>query len=166
MKPFKTFIEESKTDKAYKAANLAAAGGKFPQENLPKNVYIYERRMRPEYQAYAHEVKNGPYVGAIAFNSARLQADLYALSAFDKTIVPKNLKPGEMIFRYVSHATNGTMSPFVKVNVYKGLYYSLTEKSSSGEIDDVVFETKGVKAYHLAFDIGYYPDFMKDFNIL
>lgn len=57
------------------------------------------------------------------------------------------LKAGEKIYRYASDATiAGNMMPYVKANLARGLYYFLTQASSSGEIDEAEFETKAEKA--------------------
>jgi len=54
------------------------------------------------------------------------------------------LKPGERIFRYASMATlAGGMKPLIKVNIYTGRAYSLTDDAI--EHDHVDFESRGQK---------------------
>ena len=56
------------------------------------------------------------------------------------------MKAGEEIFRYTSRGTvAGSIMPLIKVNMKRGLAYYLTQESSSGEIDEPVFETKSQK---------------------
>lgn len=50
------------------------------------------------------------------------------------------------MFRYATRSTvAGDIFPLVKVNLDKGMVYYLTQESSSGEIDEVKFETRGAK---------------------
>jgi hypothetical protein len=63
-----------------------------------------------------------------------------------KDIKGANIKAGEQVFRYATRSTiAGDIFPLIKVNLDKGMAYFLTQESSSGEIDEVKFETKGTK---------------------
>ena len=85
-------------------------------------------------------------VGVIG-TSARTAMVIFKLNAFDKKYTKSvRLKAGEEIFRYTSRGTvAGSIMPLIKVNMKRGLAYYLTQESSSGEIDEPVFETKSQK---------------------
>jgi hypothetical protein len=85
-------------------------------------------------------------VGVIG-TSARTAMVIFKLNAFDKKYTKSvRLKAGEEVFRYTSRGTvAGSIMPLIKVNMKRGLAYYLTQESSSGEIDEPVFETKSQK---------------------
>ena len=57
-----------------------------------------------------------------------------------------NIQSGEQVFRYATRQTvAGDIFPLIKVNFNKGMVYFLTQESSSGEIDQVKFENRGMK---------------------
>lgn len=63
-----------------------------------------------------------------------------------KDLKGANIKSGEQVFRYATRSTvTGDIFPFIKVNLNKGMAYYLTQESSSGETDEVKFETRGQK---------------------
>ena len=63
-----------------------------------------------------------------------------------KDLKGANVKAGEQVFRYATRSTvAGDIFPMIKVNFDKGMVYYLTQESSSGEIDEVKFETRGAK---------------------
>jgi len=72
---------------------------------------------------------------------------LFHLKSVDKKdLRGANIKSGEQVFRYATRSTvAGDIFPLVKVNLDKGMVYYLTQESSSGEIDEVKFETRGAK---------------------
>ena len=69
---------------------------------------------------------------------------LYKLDEFDQSLVRNiSIKQGEKIFRYITRTTAiGGMMPLIKINLDKALLYF----NISNDNDDVVFETKGIKA--------------------
>ena len=72
---------------------------------------------------------------------------LFALNSEDKKFVKgANVKSGETVFRYATKISiAGDIFPLVKVNIAKGIFYSLTQESSDGSIETAKFENKGVK---------------------
>jgi len=72
---------------------------------------------------------------------------LFHLKSVDKKdLRGANIKSGEQVFRYATRSTvAGDIFPLVKVNLDKGMVYYLTQESSSGDIDEVKFETRGAK---------------------
>jgi hypothetical protein len=73
---------------------------------------------------------------------------LYTLDEYDTNLVKNvTLKKGEKIFRYLSyHTAIGGMTPLIKINLDKDLLYFLIHNDN----DDIVFETKGIKALWIA----------------
>lgn len=72
---------------------------------------------------------------------------LFELNSFDKKETSKvRLKSGQKIYRYASPATVlGSVFPYVVANLERGLIYHLTQESSSGDTDEIKFETRGEK---------------------
>ena len=69
---------------------------------------------------------------------------LYKLDEYDQDLM-KNipLKSAERIYRYINRTTAiGGISPLIKMNIEKGLLYFPVYN----EADDIIFETRGVKA--------------------
>lgn len=69
---------------------------------------------------------------------------LYKLDDYDQDLM-KNiaLRPAERIYRYINRTTAiGGISPLIKMNIEKGLLYF----PIYNEADDIIFETRGVKA--------------------
>jgi hypothetical protein len=123
---------------------------KMAQEKLTKTVKFHETGLWPRHDSYASTKGYKMFLGEIAIDVSK-PMEVYAIDAFDKKEVPKNLKPGEVIVRYVSHSTkSGGVMPYLKLNVYKGLVYHLTQESFD-EGESVEFETRGIKAKYMAF---------------
>jgi hypothetical protein len=81
---------------------------------------------------------------------------LYRLDELDQNLINNlKVKQGEKVFRYVTRTTAiSGMMPFVKINIEKGLlYFPITNDN-----DDVVFETKGVKASYINLIEGSFAD--------
>lgn len=100
---------------------------------------------------------NNP-IGAFSTKIANADFFIGELNDWEKSELKKDnvkLKSGEYVFRYATLTTMaGGISPFVKINFKKGLIYYLTDESSeSGE--EIVFETKGVKATYINLDSNY-----------
>lgn len=85
--------------------------------------------------------------GIIGFRNINNWFVLFEPDSYDKKeLKGMKLKSGEKIYRYVTDTTRITgLMPYIKVNINKGLAYSLTQASSSGEIDETEFETRGQK---------------------
>lgn len=69
---------------------------------------------------------------------------LYKLDEYDQDLI-KNipLKAEERIYRYINRTTAiGGISPLIKMNIEKGLLYFPVYN----EADDIIFETRGIKA--------------------
>lgn len=100
----------------------------------------------------------GSLVAIAAHPKSMQEIHLFELKPYDQRAVQKvKLRPGEQIFRFGTRNTvAGGMLPFVKVNVLKNLMYFLTQESSEGETDAVVFETKPLKlkSMRMTFDVA------------
>ena len=85
-------------------------------------------------------------VGVIG-DSPRKAMVLFQLKSEDKKdLKGAKIKGGEQVFRYATRSTvAGDIFHLIKVNLSKGMVYYLTQESSSGEIDEVKFETRGAK---------------------
>ena len=137
-----------------------------------KEYQAYQKSKRNEeleekYEWYADETGFGPndmirygqkqgykVVGLVGTTN-RNQNDIYLfpLDSYDKKYVQgANVKNNETVFRYANSATvAGDIFPLVKINIKKGLMYHLTQESSTGEIDEVKFETRAVKLKYARF---------------
>jgi hypothetical protein len=70
---------------------------------------------------------------------------LFELDEYDMGLIG-TLKPNEKVFRYINRMTAISGSkPLIKINLEKGLLYFLTQNEDYNN-DDIVFETRGVKA--------------------
>ena len=100
-----------------------------------------------EDRALTYGRKKGYKEVAVMGNSKLNSMVLFALNSSDKQYVKgANVKSGETIFRYSTRISiAGDIFPLVKVNIAKGIFYSLTQESSEGTIETAKFETKGVK---------------------
>lgn len=84
--------------------------------------------------------------GVIGDSPIKAMVLFHLKSADKKDIQGANIKAGEQVFRYATRSTvAGDIFPLIKVNFNKGMVYYLTQESSSGEIDEVKFETRGQK---------------------
>jgi hypothetical protein len=72
----------------------------------------------------------------------RADGFLYKLDDYDKNVIKNvKLKQGEVVFRYVNRTTAiGGSTPFIKINLEKGLLYFPVFNDN----DDIIFETRGV----------------------
>lgn len=82
---------------------------------------------------------------------------LYNLDAFDTKLVKDiKLKDGEKIFRYINRMSAiGGMTPMIKINLNNGILYFMVINYNN---DDIVFETKGVKAEWVGLTIPVMAD--------
>jgi bifunctional non-homologous end joining protein LigD len=81
---------------------------------------------------------------------------LYKLDDYDQDLMKSiPLKPAERIYRYINRTTAiGGMSPLIKMNIEKGLLYF----PIYNEADDIIFETRGVKALWISLIEDKYVD--------
>ena len=81
---------------------------------------------------------------------------LYKLDDYDQDLMKSiPLKPAERIYRYINRTTAiGGMSPLIKMNIEKGLLYFPIHN----EADDIIFETRGVKALWISLIEDKYVD--------
>ena len=81
---------------------------------------------------------------------------LYKLDDYDQDLMKSiPLKPAERIYRYINRTTAiGGMSPLIKMNIEKGLLYF----PIYNEADDIIFETRGVKALWISLIEDKYAD--------
>jgi len=105
-----------------------------------------------EQKAISYGLKNG-YKPKAVLGSDFKDFVLFGLDAFDKDYTKSvKLKSDEELYRFGNDNTViGKMLPLIKVNFKKGMAYHLTEESSSGEIDEPVFQTKGQKFKYVRF---------------
>lgn len=83
-------------------------------------------------------------VGLMGFNPAHEMALIKLSDAELDTVKFIKLKPSESIFRYASSASlAGGMKPLIKVNIYTGRAYCLTEDALAS--DRASFESRGTK---------------------
>jgi hypothetical protein len=84
--------------------------------------------------------------GVIGDSPIKAMVLFHLKSSDKKDLKGANVKAGEQVFRYATRSTvAGDIFPLIKVNLNKGIVYYLTQESSSGEIDEVKFETRGAK---------------------
>jgi hypothetical protein len=122
----------------------------FESDDLMEKAPEIQYTDHPDFgedQALSYGRKEGYKEAGVIGTSARTAMVIFKLNAFDKKYVKgAKVKSGEEIFRYTSRGTvAGGIMPLIKVNMKRGLAYYLTQESSSGEIDEPVFETKAQK---------------------
>jgi len=84
--------------------------------------------------------------GVIGDSPIKAMVLFHLKPADKKDLKGANIKAGEQVFRYATRSTvSGDIFPLIKVNLSKGMVYYLTQESSSGDIDEVKFETRGAK---------------------
>lgn len=101
--------------------------------------------------AYAKSQGYAPYAVA-GVNNVSTAFVLFKLTKDDRYMINNvPMKSGEEIFRYATRQTiiSGQM-PLIKINTKSGNAYFLTEESSSGETDNIYFETRaGMKLRYM-----------------
>ena len=127
------------------------------QESFPDGVFFEESSVMwaiPQgAEAYLRSEQgysSGDIV-AITESGSRDSIVIVNLSNEDRRLVSSiPLKDGEFIGRYMTEASMaGGMLPFIKVSLLRKMVYPLTEESSSGETDDIRFESRGQKVRYI-----------------
>jgi len=126
------------------------------QEAFPNGVFFDEAMANWSIprgaQAYLRSERGYSVDDLVAVTEAGTGSMVIAsLSNEDRRLVSSiPLKDGEFIGRYMTEASMaGGMMPFIKVSLLRKMVYPLTEESSSGETDDIRFESRGQKVRHI-----------------
>lgn len=126
------------------------------QEAFPNGVFFDETMANWSIprgaQAYLRSTQGYSVDNLVAVTEAGTGSMAIAsLSNEDRRLVSSiPLKDGEFIGRYMTEASMaGGMMPFIKVSLLRKMVYPLTEESSSGETDDIRFESRGQKVRHI-----------------
>jgi|AntRauTorcE11897_2_1112592.scaffolds.fasta_scaffold02347_4 hypothetical protein len=167
MKNFKSYLKEAKRQTDTEAAQ--EEGFTDAQESLAQKNVFFDFDIRQGFNVSGRVknlLENNP-VGVMDWKERASRSDyayLGEISSFDESSLSGvRLKKGEIVFRYSTETTAVTgMVPFIKINVLKGLAYFLTQESSSGDTDEIRFESRSVKLSFLRLD----PKYMKKLNII
>ena len=126
------------------------------QEDFPNGVFFDETMANWSIprgaQAYLRSEQGYSVDNLVAVTeSGTGSMAIASLSNEDRRLVSSiPLKDGEFIGRYITEASMaGGMMPFIKVSLLRKMVYPLTEESSSGETDDIRFESRGQKLRHI-----------------
>ena len=126
------------------------------QEDFPNGVFFDETMANWSIprgaQAYLRSEQGYSVDNLVAVTESGTGSMVIAsLSNEDRRLVSSiPLKDGEFIGRYMTESSMaGGMMPFIKVSLLRKMVYPLTEESSSGETDDIRFESRGQKVRHI-----------------
>ena len=139
---------------AYKSMHINES---LTQEQFPEGVYFDERMQNWSFPRGAMQVVTGAgypflhHVIGVAGDATKEMLLLKPNEITDRSLVKSiRLKEGEFVARYISEATiAGGMTPFIKVSLLRKMVYPLTEESSSGETDDIRFESRGQRVQYI-----------------
>jgi len=136
--------------KAYKSMYVTEA---MTQESLPDKVYVDDNTAKWSI--------DGSVRSLISKESGYNESDIVGITVNDMVLIKLNrsdrslvsgirLQNGEFIARYATkNSAAGGIMPLVKVSLPRLMIYSLTEESSSGETDEIRFESRGTKVRHI-----------------
>lgn len=140
--------------KAYKSMYVNES---ITQEQFPKGVSFDENMQNWSLPRGAMQmVRDAGYpfldhVVGVAGDAAKEMLLLKPDELSDRSLVKSiRLKEGEFIARYISEATiAGGITPFIKVSLLRKMVYPMTEESSSGDTDDIRFESRGQRVQYI-----------------
>lgn len=136
--------------KAYKSMY---ATEEMTQESLPNRVYVDDNASEWSIDTSVRSM--------ISKESGYSESDIVGITINDMVLLKLNrsdrsfvsgirLKDGEFIARYVTNnSAAGGIMPFIKVSLPRLMIYPLVEESSSGETDEIRFESRGTKVRYI-----------------
>ena len=112
-----------------------------------KYVYFDEYKTRwPSEISKAQEVVQEEVVGFFSIDKQFVDRFLFNTDDADLPYLKDvKLKEGEKVFRYTTTAMMPFLTPYIKINLVKGIVYFLAD----AQADEAVFETRGTKVDYL-----------------
>ena len=112
-----------------------------------KHVYFDEYKTQwPSEIGKVQESIGEEVIGFFSIDKQFVDRFLFETNEYDVPYLKDvKLKEGEKVFRYTTTAMMPYLTPYIKINLIKGIVYFLAD----AQADEAVFETRGTKVDYL-----------------
>jgi hypothetical protein len=153
------FITTNSPEEAEKLADKINEKGY--EKFMPKNKFAKGGMVKYVDTKYSQDSGGVPHflrfpnaIGSFAWRFGKYnEGILYNLDEFDKDYYSHlRLKNGEKLFRYSTDKMIDGSKYLIKINLYKGLIYFMSEQNDMNDDKNILFETRGIKFEYIILD--------------